>query len=103
MNQATWISLIGSLAGICTATAFVPQVIKVWRQGGRDLSYGMLGLFLTGASLWFTYGVLLGAWAIIFANGATGILIAIATVLKARAGRRDSGGDHLAKRAAERA
>ena len=82
MNQAAWISLIGSLAGICTTTAFVPQVIKVWRQGGRDLSYGMLGLFLTGVTLWFVYGVLLGAWAIMLTNGATGILIAVATALK---------------------
>ena len=82
MSHSAWISLIGSLAGVCTTTAFVPQVIKVWRQGGRDLSYGMLGLFLTGVALWFVYGVMLGARAIIFTNGATGVLIAIATGLK---------------------
>jgi MtN3 and saliva related transmembrane protein len=83
MTIATWIEVIGSVAGLCTTFAFVPQVLKIWKQGGRDLSYSMLGLYLTGVLLWLTYGLLLHAWAIIWANAATALLIVMATTLKA--------------------
>jgi MtN3 and saliva related transmembrane protein len=83
MTIAAWIEVIGSVAGLCTTFAFVPQVLKIWKQGGRDLSYSMLGLYLTGVLLWLSYGVLLHAWAIIGANAATAVLIVMATGLKA--------------------
>lgn len=83
MSTAGWIDVIGSLAGICTTLAFVPQVLKIWKQGGRDLSYAMLGLYLTGVLLWLAYGLLLHALAIILANLATALLVVTAMVLKA--------------------
>jgi MtN3 and saliva related transmembrane protein len=83
MTTQSWVTVVGTLGGFCTTFAFVPQVVKIWRQGGRDLSYGMLALYLIGISLWLIYGVLLHALAIILTNGATGLLIAFATVLKA--------------------
>jgi MtN3 and saliva related transmembrane protein len=89
MTTDTWIAVVGTLGGICTTFAFVPQVLKIWKQGGRDLSYGMLALYLMGAILWLSYGILLRARAIIIANFATAIVIAIATVLKAWTARRD--------------
>ncbi|MDP9339580.1 MAG: PQ-loop domain-containing transporter [Acidobacteriota bacterium] len=89
MSIETWVMVVGSLGGICTTFAFVPQVLKIWKQGGRDLSYGMLALYLIGAILWLTYGILLRARAIIIANFATAIVIAIATALKAWTARRD--------------
>ena len=61
MNTDSWIIFVGTVAGFCTTFAFVPQLVKIWRQGGRDLSYGMLALYLIGAVLWFIYGVLLHA------------------------------------------
>ena len=63
--------------------------MKIWKQGGRDLSYGMLALYLLGVILWLAYGILLRAQAVIITNFATAILIAIATVLKAWTARRD--------------
>lgn len=86
----TWITVIGIAAGISTTLAFVPQVIKIWKQGGRDLSYGMLALYLIGVLLWLSYGVLLRAPEIILANTATGLLVVLATVLKAWTERRGS-------------
>jgi MtN3 and saliva related transmembrane protein len=83
MTTELWVTVVGTLGGFCTTFAFVPQVVKIWKQGGRDLSYGMLALYLIGVSLWLIYGVLLHALAIILTNGATGLLIAFATVLKA--------------------
>jgi uncharacterized protein with PQ loop repeat len=38
----TWIAWVGTVGGFCTTFAYVPQVMKIWKQGGRDLSYGML-------------------------------------------------------------
>jgi MtN3 and saliva related transmembrane protein len=89
MTTDTWITIAGSLGGFCTTFAFVPQVLKIWKQGGRDLSYGMLSLYLLGVILWLVYGILLRAQAVIIANVATAILITIATGLKAWTAKRD--------------
>ena len=89
MASDTWITIVGSVTGFCTTFAFVPQVVKIWKQGGRGLSYGMLALYLFGVILWLVYGLLLHAQAIIFTNFATAILISIATILKARTAKRD--------------
>ncbi len=76
------VPFIGSIAGICTTVAYLPQVLKIKRQGGEDLSYAMLFFYLTGVLLWFAYGLLLHAAAIIWANGITALLVALALVLK---------------------
>jgi MtN3 and saliva related transmembrane protein len=89
MNTDSWIIFVGTVAGFCTTFAFVPQLIKIWRQGGRDLSYGMLALYLIGAILWFIYGVLLHAQAVIITNFATAIVITLATTMKAWTAKRD--------------
>jgi MtN3 and saliva related transmembrane protein len=79
---------VGSIAAICTTGAFVPQVLKVRRQGGEDLSYAMLGIYFVGVALWFVYGLMLHAPAMIWANAATDLLVAIAIFFKAtRPGR----------------
>jgi MtN3 and saliva related transmembrane protein len=89
MTTDSWILVIGTVAGFCTTFAFVPQLVKIWRQGGRDLSYGMLALYLIGAVLWFIYGVLVHAQAVIITNFATAIVIALATAMNALTARRD--------------
>ena len=48
---------IGTVAAICTTGAFIPQIVKLRKQGGKDLSYSMLFLYLTGVLLWLVYGV----------------------------------------------
>jgi 5'(3')-deoxyribonucleotidase/uncharacterized protein with PQ loop repeat len=82
MPPQFWIAVVGTIAAVCTTLAFVPQIVKVWRQGGRDLSYGMLSLFLIGVVLWFVYGVLIGAREVIAANAATLVLVVLAMALK---------------------
>lgn len=77
------VNYVGSAAAVCTTIAFVPQILKIRRQGGQDLSYPMLVLYLTGILLWLVYGLLLHAAAVIWANVATSLLVAIALVLKA--------------------
>jgi len=74
---------IGTLAAICTTGAFVPQIVKIRKQGGDDLSYLMLAVYFVGVALWLVYGLMLHAAAVIWANAATVLLVAIAIVLKA--------------------
>jgi MtN3 and saliva related transmembrane protein len=87
------IEILGAIAGFCTTFAFVPQLVKIRKQGGRDLSYGMLFFYLTGVLLWLAYGVFLHAPSVILANSATSFLIVLAIFLKAWKERRiaDSG------------
>ncbi|HXQ26340.1 MAG TPA: PQ-loop domain-containing transporter [Candidatus Acidoferrales bacterium] len=85
------VNYIGGVAAVCTTIAFVPQILKIRRQGGQDLSYPMLILYLTGILLWLVYGLLLHAAAVIWANAATALLVGVALVLKAThpAGKRE--------------
>jgi len=76
------IETLGAVAGFCTTFAFVPQLVKIHKQGGRDLSYGMLVFYLTGVLLWLAYGIFLHAPSVILANAATSFLIFLAIVLK---------------------
>jgi MtN3 and saliva related transmembrane protein len=89
MSVDTWTGILGAVAGFCTTFAFVPQVVKIWRQGGHDLSYGMLLVYWTGVVLWLGYGLLMRAQAVIFANLASIILISFAIALKAWTAKRD--------------
>lgn len=74
---------IGIVAAFCTTVAFVPQIVKLRKQGGEDLSYQMLFLYLTGVLLWLAYGIRVHAVAVIWANALAGLMVLISIVLKA--------------------
>jgi MtN3 and saliva related transmembrane protein len=78
---------LGFVAAACTTLAFVPQLFKIRKQGGRDVSYGMLWLYLCGLGLWLVYGVRMHAMAIIAAN-VVGIVLAAATIAVKRTAER---------------
>ena len=82
MSLQVWVTVVGSCAGFCTTVAFIPQVWRIWKRGGGDISYAMLFIYLLGVMLWLTYGLLLHAQAIIVANIVTGVLLLLALVLK---------------------
>ena len=68
---------LGYTAATCTTAAFLPQALKVWQQrAAAGISFGMYVIFVIGVALWLCYGVLLGAWPIIVANGVTLLLAA---------------------------
>ncbi len=77
------VEILGGIAGFCTTFAFVPQIVKIHKQGGRDLSYGMLAFYLIGVVLWLAYGAFLHAPSVILANTATSLLIVVAILMKA--------------------
>jgi MtN3 and saliva related transmembrane protein len=77
------VTLLGFAAGLLTTTSFLPQVVKTWRtRSARDLSYGMIILFISGITLWFLYGLQMRALPIILANGVTLLLLLILLVMK---------------------
>jgi MtN3 and saliva related transmembrane protein len=89
MGNISITTSIGLAAAVCTTASFVPQLVKLHRQGGRDLSYGMLLLYLLGVLLWLTYGLRIGAAEIILANIVAGTLVSAAVVMKRRSERVD--------------
>src|SRR6266436_3426218 len=76
-------AFIGTVAAFCTTVAFVPQIVKLRKQGGEDLSYQMLFLYFTGVLLWLIYGIRVHAVAVIWANALAGLMVLISIVLKA--------------------
>ena len=79
--------LIGAIAATLTTCSFLPQVWRVWQtRHTKDISLLMYALFTVGVALWLAYGVLLGAWPIIIANGITLLLAGTVLVLKLRFG-----------------
>lgn len=81
--------LIGYGAAVLTTAAFVPQAVKSWTS--RDLSgisLSMYSLFTLGVALWLVYGIAIGSWPVILANGITLTLAGVVLVLKLRHSRR---------------
>jgi 5'-nucleotidase len=74
---------LGIVAAFCTTVAFVPQIVKLRKQGGKDLSYPMLFLYMAGVLLWLVYGIQVHAAAVVWANALTGVLVLVSIVLKA--------------------
>ena len=63
---------LGFAAAACTTSAFVPQVLMVWRErGAPGISTGMYLTFIMGVALWLLYGLALDAWPVVIANGLT--------------------------------
>lgn len=77
------INHLGFAAAVCTTSAFVPQVLMVWRQrGAPGISNGMYAMFILGVALWFAYGIRIASWPVIIANGITLVLASSILVMK---------------------
>lgn len=73
--------LVGYVAATLTTVSFVPQAWLTFRT--RDvsgISLGMYSVFTTGVALWLAYGLAIGAWPLIAANGVT-LALALAILL----------------------
>lgn len=67
---------IGLTAGALTTAAYLPQVYKTWRtKAVGDISLIMYWAMTLGVFLWFVYGILLRAPAVIIANGVSLLLV----------------------------
>lgn len=80
MEAAT---IIGSLASVASTTSFAPQAWKIIKtRDTRGISVGMYGLTVVGFVLWFSYGLMLGQWPLIFTNGVCLLLSAFIFMMK---------------------
>jgi MtN3 and saliva related transmembrane protein len=82
-----WADYIGYAAAFCTTSAYVPQVVRVWRtRSTGDISLKMFLVLVTGLTLWLTFGVLKGEWPIMLANGITLMLASTILLFKLKHG-----------------
>ncbi len=88
----SWLpTLLGLVAGCCTSYAFVPQVLKIWREGDTHaISARMYVLRVTGFVLWLAYGLALGSIPLIAFNILNLLLGGTVLVLKLRGSARGS-------------
>jgi 5'(3')-deoxyribonucleotidase/uncharacterized protein with PQ loop repeat len=93
MALSTWSAVLGTAAAGCSTLAFLPQLAKVRRQGGADVSAAMLALYMAGLGLWLGYGLLNHAGSIIGANLASLVLVSAVAIAKVRSGRAAAGPD----------
>lgn len=88
MNKLV-IDVVGTAAGLCSMTSFVPQIVKIVRE--RDAAQVSLRMYLvtvTGFSLWIVYGILNGSWPVWASNAVCLTLSATILGLKWRFSRR---------------
>ena len=79
------INSIGLIAGLLTTSAFIPQVLKIYRtKSGKDISARMFSLFSAGIVLWLIYGIMLQSVPLILSNVVTLVLSLTIIVLKIR-------------------
>ncbi len=82
MDRGLAATILGTVAAASSTVAFVPQMTKIWKTGGKDVSYFMLSLYVAGVTLWLCYGLAIGATALSFANAASIVFAGTCLVLK---------------------
>jgi 5'-nucleotidase len=90
VSVETWSAIVGTGGAAWTTLSFLPQLVRVRRHGGRDLSLTMLAMYLVGSSLWLVYGLLNQATAVILANIVAMSLVSAIAGVKIAHDRRDA-------------
>lgn len=83
------ITILGLVAGICTSTSLLPQLIKIIKEKQvEDLSIGMFVTLTIGVALWIVYGVMKSDLPIIITNAFSLLLNVCILVLRFKYGRK---------------
>lgn len=78
-----FVTLIGVGAGICSTMSFTPQAWQIIRsRHTRDISTAMYAITVTGFGLWTVYGVALGKWPLVVANGICVVMAGFILLMK---------------------
>jgi MtN3 and saliva related transmembrane protein len=87
------LTLLGTVAGLCTTASFVPQVVKAWREGDTQaISLRMYWVSLVAFVLWVVHGLMVERMPIVVFNALNVILGGLVLWLALRgrrAGRTD--------------
>jgi MtN3 and saliva related transmembrane protein len=63
------VQVLGLVAGACTSTAALPQLVKAWKtKEVKDVSAKMFILYVLGNSLWLIYGLIRSDMPIVVTN-----------------------------------
>jgi MtN3 and saliva related transmembrane protein len=78
---------LGIPAALLTTAAYIPQAVKVLREKHtQSISLAMYSIMTCGGLMWLAYGLMLGSYPLILANGFTSILTCIILVMKLKHG-----------------
>ena len=79
------IGVLGTVAGMITVAAFLPQVARAWRtRQTRDLSLPAIMLLVMAGTLWIVYGALSRDWPVVATNSGMVVLNLALAVAKVR-------------------
>lgn len=77
--------IIGYMAAFLSTIAFIPQVVKIYRErSARSISYKTFFIFTAGVTCWLIYGIALESIPMLIANTITIILSVLILLLKYR-------------------
>jgi len=80
--------LVGLLAAACTTSAFVPQVVRVWRlKRAEETSLATFLVLSIGSFVWLVYGLLIDSFPVVLANSGTLVLVGTILGLKLKGDR----------------
>ena len=81
--ESKCVEWMGFAAAFCTTTAFIPQLVRVYRlKSARDISLPTFLLFSIGVFLWLLYGIYARSRPVIASNSVTILLSVSILVLK---------------------
>lgn len=79
--------LVGGIAALITTFGWLPQIVKIVRErAAGGISLGTNAMLASGVFLWTLYGLFIGSWPVIMANGVTLVFILTILGLKVRYG-----------------
>ena len=78
-----FIPMLGTVAGVVSTLAFLPQVFKIWRtQSTKDISLGMYSLYSLGLLLWGLYALMIESWPLLMTEIITGVMTGYILMIK---------------------
>jgi MtN3 and saliva related transmembrane protein len=81
------VNTIGVIAGVCSMTSFIPQIVKILRErSAAAVSLHMYAVTIVGFICWTAFGVLSHSWPITLANAVCLALVTTILVLRLRFG-----------------
>ena len=77
------VTLVGSLAAICSTTSFAPQAWKIIKSRDTSaISKRMYMVTVVGFALWLAYGIMRAEWPLIVTNGVCFVLSGFILAMK---------------------
>src|SRR5436190_23242395 len=81
--QMSLVTIVGTIAAICSTVSFAPQAWKIIHtRETKDISTGMYLFTVAAFASWVVYGAMLGQWPLIASNTICFVLSAFILVMK---------------------